>query len=137
MAVKCRFHYDIEMKQIIEESIHFDNIGMVNKHLNLYLSYNLVHHIILDYFPFGHYLNCANHLSFFLYCQYYSPKSTFRKLFSNGEILDAKVVFAFNDFRVHMYEVYLKDVHGLNIRFKKLEEKPNALNQIKYSYISN
>lgn len=54
----------------------------------------------------------------------------FRNLYLNRD----KVIFAFSDFRVNMYEVYFKDVFGINVRFKLMSESPNALKDIHYSY---
>jgi hypothetical protein len=48
-----------------------------------------------------------------------------------------EVIFAFTDFRVAMYELYFRDLYGIDVRFKKLMQEDNALKNIDYSYSWN
>ncbi|MCZ2393648.1 MAG: hypothetical protein LC105_07330 [Chitinophagales bacterium] len=44
------------------------------------------------------------------------------------------VIFAFSETRISMYEMYFQKVYGWNLKFKTIDNKPNKLSNIKYSY---
>lgn len=75
MSVECAFDEDVEVEQIVEEAIDFDDVGMADVHLDFDFSQQLLNHVVFSELPFGHYLYRADHVAFFLCCQHHSAES--------------------------------------------------------------
>ena len=76
------------MKKIVEISINFDYVGMIEKALNFYLSAELLNHILVSNILFRQYLYSTNETGFSLDCQHDSTVGSFSKLFDDLEALD-------------------------------------------------
>lgn len=61
MVVQCALHDDVEVKEIVEEAVYFDDVWMVGVLLDFEFSSQLFYHLVLSYLTFGHYFDGEDH----------------------------------------------------------------------------
>jgi len=68
MPIEGAFRYDVEIEEIIKKSMYFDYIGMIDKHLYFYFSYELLDHVVFTYRTLRHDFDSTYHFTLFFNC---------------------------------------------------------------------
>jgi hypothetical protein len=66
MPVKRTLDDDVEVQQIVEEPVDFDDVGVTDVHLYLQFPDELLEHVVFSELAFGHYFDGAEHAALLL-----------------------------------------------------------------------